>query len=134
MKVVINKCYGGYGLSKEAFELYAKKKNIKLYPRQSKYDGFGIVSYLTIPYEEWIKIHEECEKKRNYTESNKYHFGDSTIERNDPILVEVVEELGEKANGAFAKLHIVEIPDDINYEIEDYDGMEHIAEAHRTWG
>ena len=25
MKVVINKCYGGFGLSKEAMKLYAEK-------------------------------------------------------------------------------------------------------------
>ena len=28
MKIVINKCYGGFGLSKEAEELYIQKKNI----------------------------------------------------------------------------------------------------------
>ena len=56
------------------------------------------------------------------------------IERNDPAVVQAVEELGDKANGEHAKLVVVNIPDGIEYSIEEYDGMEHVAEAHRTWG
>ena len=32
-----------------------------------------------------------------------------------------------------AELAIVEIPDGIEWEIDDYDGIETIAETHRTW-
>jgi hypothetical protein len=55
------------------------------------------------------------------------------IERDDPALVQAVQELGEVANGRFADLAIVDIPDDIDWSIEEYDGLEHIAERHRTW-
>lgn len=55
------------------------------------------------------------------------------IKRNDPILIQVIEELGEKANGNVATLKIIEIPDDIEWEIEEYDGSEWISEKHRTW-
>ena len=55
------------------------------------------------------------------------------IERHDPALVQAVEELGNNANGAHAELAVVEIPDGIDYIIEEYDGIEHIAEKHRTW-
>jgi hypothetical protein len=44
-----------------------------------------------------------------------------------------VQELGEAANGQYAKLKVVTIPDDVEWTIEEYDGMEWIAEAHRTW-
>jgi hypothetical protein len=27
----------------------------------------------------------------------------------------------------------VDIPDDVNWYIEEYDGNEHVAERHRTW-
>lgn len=38
MKVVINTCFGGFGLSYEAAKLYAKKKGFELfYYRQTKY-------------------------------------------------------------------------------------------------
>lgn len=55
------------------------------------------------------------------------------IPRDDPILVEVVEQLGEEANGRCAELKIVEVPDNVRWTIEAFDGMEHVAEVHRTW-
>lgn len=61
-------------------------------------------------------------------------FHDSEIERNDPILIQVIEELGsKKASDTYAELEIVEIPDGVDYQIEEYDGNEHVAESHRTW-
>jgi hypothetical protein len=53
--------------------------------------------------------------------------------RAHPSLVKVVEQLGEGANGPFAKLKVVEIPDDVAWQIEEYDGREWVAEEHRTW-
>jgi hypothetical protein len=44
-----------------------------------------------------------------------------------------VEQLGEAANGEFAELKVVEIPDDAEWTIQEYDGDEWIAEKHRTW-
>jgi len=55
------------------------------------------------------------------------------IPRDDPMLVKVVETLGEKANGDFSELKIVEIPDDVRWEVKEYDGSEWVAEKHRTW-
>lgn len=55
------------------------------------------------------------------------------IRRDDADLVVAVEGLGEKAGGDYSALKVVEIPDDVKWQIEEYDGMEHIAEVHRTW-
>ena len=55
------------------------------------------------------------------------------IERNDQYLVRVVEELGDDANGRFAELKVVEVPDDVEWYVEEYDGWEWVAEVHRTW-
>ena len=60
--------------------------------------------------------------------------GIANIERHNPLLVECVEALGNKANGEFARLDVVEIPDGINYTVEEDGGVEWIAEQHRTWG
>ena len=89
MKVVINACYGGFGLSEEAYKFLGLK-----------WDKYG------------------------------YDFCD---DRTNPKLVECVEKLGKKANGQSAELKVVEIPDGIDWELDEYDGIEHIAEKHRTW-
>lgn len=60
-------------------------------------------------------------------------FYSREIPRDDPELVQTVHELGRKADGAYAELKIVEIPDDVEWQIEEYDGREWVAEKHRTW-
>ena len=51
---------------------------------------------------------------------------DRTIERNDPALVQVGEELGSKANGSCADLCIAEVPAGTRYRIDEYDGLESV--------
>jgi len=111
MKVVINSCHGGFGLSDEAIELYLVKSGLEF--RKEKGEYFSLVGY-------------------EYYVDGEY-WSDREISRSDPLLVEVVEELGEKANGRCAELTIVEIPDDVEWHVAEYDGYEHIAENHRTW-
>lgn len=113
-KVVINKCFGGFGVSRAAFlrlrELRCEEA-LKEPDIGEKYsDGSG--------------PRTACA----FSES----FG-REIPRDDLKLVKVVEEMGDAASANLAKLRVVEIPEDIEWTIEDYDGMEHVAEAHRTW-
>lgn len=49
------------------------------------------------------------------------------IERTDPVLVAIVEEMGNKANGAHAKLRIAELAVGTKYYIDEYDGWESIV-------
>ncbi len=55
------------------------------------------------------------------------------IPRDHPALLQAFREMGDALAGAFADLCLVTIPDDINWQIEEYDGKEWIAEEHRTW-
>jgi hypothetical protein len=57
------------------------------------------------------------------------------IARDNPLLIQVIEELGDAASGRFSKLAITEIPDDVagNWQIGEYDGTEWVEEKHRTW-
>jgi hypothetical protein len=55
------------------------------------------------------------------------------IARDDPHLVQTVQELGKAANTRYSKLKVVEVPDDVSWLIAEYDGREWVAEAHRTW-
>ena len=91
MKIVINRCYGGFGLSEKALVEIASAKCV-----------------------------------------NELNAHD--IPRDDPDLVAVVESLGERSWGEYSKLKVVEVPDGVEWFIHEYDGMEHVAEKHRTWG
>lgn len=59
---------------------------------------------------------------------------DKPLFRDDPDLVAVVEALGSQAAGPHARLKVVEIPDNVHWFIQDYDGIERVAEIHRCWG
>jgi len=119
-KIVTNRCYGGFSLSQPAMLRYAEIKGIKLYPAQQR----GLVIYWLVP-------------KDQRTQSNEAYARDTIyaryIERDDPALIQTIEELGEAANGEFTKLEITEIPDGVEWKVEEYDGQEWVAEAHRTW-
>jgi hypothetical protein len=60
-------------------------------------------------------------------------FSEYEISRDDATLVMIVEQLGQAANGSYARLKIVEIPANVQWQIDEYDGVEHVAEVHRTW-
>jgi hypothetical protein len=49
------------------------------------------------------------------------------------VLVALVRELGPAVNGEHARLKVVRIPADVDWQIENYDGKEWISEPHRTW-
>ena len=74
---------------------------------------------------------------RRYAEIKNIEDVDSIctydICRADPALIQVVEELGVKSFDKYAELHIVEIPEDVSWNVQEYDGLEWVAEKHRTW-
>ncbi len=94
------------------------------------YGGFGL-SKMAI--ESYASRKGLALGKWNQTYGFYEEFMDRDIPRNDKDLVEIVESLGSLANGFCASLRIVEIPDDVEWHISEYDGIEHIAENHRTW-
>ena len=55
------------------------------------------------------------------------------LDRDDPTLVRIVEEMGPYSYGYSSVLTVVDIPDDIEWEIVEYDGLEYVAEKRRTW-
>lgn len=142
MKVVINSCFGGFNLSHAAVMHYAALKGLTLYPENdSEFSDLLGPTYWLVPKErrahklsgtEWTNATMEQRRASNLAYAQET-LSPTGIARNDPHLVATVETLGDNANGKCAKLRVVEIPDDVEWEISEYDGNEHVAEKHRTW-
>lgn len=150
MKIVLNKTFGGFGLSSQAIEEIAKRKGKKIYLFTNRFkepylpttheaiesEPFGSFVCFTVPNPNDYNLNIKGEDG-TYKEANKTYesisFEISRENRTDQDLVAVVEQLGKKANGKFAELYVVEIPDNIEFEIDDYDGWETLRESHRSW-
>ena len=115
MKIVINKDHGGFGLSDEAFERYLTEKGTAFRKVPNRY---GFYFYAEGP---------------DSAGDDADMLWDMDIARNDPVLVRVVEEMGEDSFGRYAQLKVVEIPENVDWEIGEYDGLEWVAEKHRRW-
>ena len=137
MKIVINDCYGGFGLSNDAILRYAELKGVTLYPEGGKYSA----TYWLVPPEERTgMLYNDAfyEAPLNARQESNRRYGELTVDftdiaRDDVYLVQVVQELKEASDGNAASLKIVEIPDGVNWEIAEYDGIETIEEVHRSW-
>jgi hypothetical protein len=66
-----------------------------------------------------------------FKDGKAYRLDD--IDRTDPVLVRIVEEMGYAASGGSSSLHVVEIPDGVNWKISEYEGSEIVEEVHRVW-
>ena len=102
-RVVVNRCYGGFQLSDAAKAMY---KGLRA--------------------------------AQNSEVTNNDHIFAPDLKRDDPLLLAVVDAIGLEACSidGRSKLKIVMVPGDVTADgwvIEDYDGMEWVAEKHRIW-
>jgi hypothetical protein len=101
-KIVYNACYGGFGLSPVALKRYAALAGL----------SYG---------------EEMCEGTMIFAsmhDKDGEYVSPRALSRTDPILIQVVEELGDKANDSCAKLCMIALPAGTKYRIEEYDGFE----------
>ncbi len=54
----------------------------------------------------------------------KYFWGWEDVPRHDPRLIQVIEELGEEANGLCAVFHVKDIGDAKQYRVDECQGVE----------
>lgn len=139
MKIVKNNCFGGFSLSNKAEKRLAELEGKEYYVFKTDYsEGYDKKKNIPVDInEKGMFVHaysvpnpdELSDKERN----EKYiYYRD--IPRDSPLLLQVIEELGlEESSGSCAELEIVEIPDDVDWEIDEYDGLETIREKHRSW-
>lgn len=139
MKVVVNRCHGGFSLSQKAIVRYLELIGKQCFTYIEVKDRF-VKTDNENPAESVLGLNytftEDCGESFSRNDWDKYttsYFYHRDIERNDPALIQTVQELGEEANGRFAELEIVDIPDDIKWCISEYDGYETVEEQHRSW-
>ena len=114
-RIVINACHGGFSLSHSAIMRYHELQGQIIYFRTTEYAD--VLLYYLDP-----------------ADPTASDWSDRDIPRDDPYLVRVVEEMGgEAAGGLAAMLKVVEIPESVAWHIQEYDGLEWVAENHRTW-
>lgn len=100
-KVVINPRYGGFSLSDDAIREYLRRTNR---------------TWTEKPYMSLTIFEVEGEPD----------WYDRDIDRSDPVLVALVEEWGERADGRCASLKVETLPKGTLYRIDEYDGYESI--------
>ena len=135
MKVVVNRCFGGFGISNKAL--------LELIKRNFKYvEKINVYSYCKNKDEisrDFMEFDSEYKQHRYMNmllkNDDLYMLKDRYLEnfRSDPDLIDIIEKLGEESFGKHADLEIVNVPDDIKWYIDDYDGRETIREEHRCW-
>ena len=135
-KVVYNACYGGFGLSKEACQRYWDIKGQQVWiENDTQFISLGLFTVWLVAPEDRIpakggddfysmNIDERVAYNQAYSKQTWYY---NNVDRHDPALVQVVEELGDKANGICAKLRIDEV--DGPYRMDEYDGNESVETA-----
>ena len=139
MKVILNKCFGGFGLSVKGHEEYAKKIGKKIFWYNYDFSKDGDITYNKVESSDTnpfsIAFTKDFGENTKITDEDydQYSLNLNESHREDKTLIDIVEQLGEEADGRFSSLLVVEIPDGMKYEIDEYDGIETLREEHRSW-
>lgn len=123
-KIAYSACYGGASLSDKAIQRIAELKGIKIFKGNDHPLLHELISYYyTVPVEEYEHLLGEDSDK-----SNDYIFDVFSLyeNRTDPHLIQVIEELGEEANGFASNWKIVDLAPGTKYHIHEYDGYESV--------
>jgi len=138
MKIVKNDCFGGFSLSMKATKRLAELEGKECYFFENDYSqGYGknIYKEINVKEKESLMWHAfDIPNPNEVKDNNSHYIYYRDIERDSPLLLQVIEEIGEEnASGSCAELKVVDIPDGTEWEIDEYDGQETIREKHRSW-
>lgn len=134
-KIAYNACYGGFGLSHDAIMRYAELKGITIYPFVDRRlaDEAQISYKAPDRYRRASKAEAQQSLMVHYCAtaefSNESYWSphEAFRDRADPVLIQVIEELGDKANSRFSKIKFKEVPSGTLYRIDEYDGNESVS-------
>lgn len=114
VKVAYNACFGGFSLSHDAHLRYAELAGLTLYPEPCM-PGSDLMVYWTEP-----------PNPDDPSDDDRNDLCGRELSRTDPLLIQVIEEMGSNANGEFAKIEIEEVAKGDRYRIDEYDGRERV--------
>lgn len=132
MKIVINSCYGGFSLSPKGERRYLELKGLSPYfYRQTAYKFNDVkTEFIRIDHIDDVPdLFFYCttyDQGKTLPDYPKDIFHSRNLKRSDPILVQVVEELGAESFGKCARLEVVDIDKGRWFKIDEYDGYESI--------
>jgi len=137
-EIVINRCFGGFNVSDLAYEELIKLGiPVREYEEEPSNPKTGLYDIRVLNNEGRVifdrKLTTEDKDIGGSISGQRYWDIWIDKDRENPLLIKVVKKLGKKASGFCANLKIVKIPDDIEYKIEEYDGLESVEEKHKSW-
>ena len=124
-KIVINTSYGGFCLSEEVKrrfkekEEYNNNKNPYTTGKTATTDGSS--------------------SRPDHRHRCIFRDINTCVARDNPLLIDIIESVGLDcaAGDQSVELKIIEIPDDVaedgKWMLMEHDGVEWVAEKHRTW-
>ena len=120
MRVVINVTHGGFGLSEAAVRLCLER---------------GMTFTEDTPAGDYVNPRADFSSSFGPDTYYALNINDKAF-RTHPVVLGVVQELNEQADGRCARLKILDIPFETleGWGINDNEGWEHVEETHRTWG
>lgn len=140
MKVAYNACFGGFGLSPVALTEFAERKGVTLtWYEQTGYRHNNTEEYKLVEgvpqsnHVNFTPLTVNLGKVIKSLPGDSFYHPNFDDIRSDSDLIEVIEELGDRANGTCAELAITEIPDGVEYEITYYDGNESVVPPRPSW-
>ncbi|EAC3748342.1 TPA: hypothetical protein ACSK7M_002450 [Listeria innocua] len=140
MKIILNKCFGGFNLSPIAFLHLCELKGIDVhaYLVDDKDDAFHFKKIdkchkiSNNAFERVWYLKNELPKlvlslQENWDFLEHVDLDLDGVNRADLDLIKTVEIFGGAANTIYSKLTIVEIPDGNDFIIHEYDGFESVV-------
>lgn len=133
-KVFYNACFCKFELSHTAIMRYAELKGLKIYPFVCCQNNEGSQYKLVTDAEAEAAFLVHYCTTPEYSDTSVWPAHKICEVRHDPILIQVIEELGDRAAGECAELKIVEIESGTLYRIEEDDDSESVVtQSSRKW-
>jgi len=126
-RVVYNSCFGGFGVKNDVVR-WVRENRSRL---EEEYDDTEVeqLAERTLPGEMYPDGSGPRDERSDY-------IGDLYIDRDNELLAHIVSGQSEytgRVNGRHSSLYVAEVPDDVKWTIDRYDGRERVEEKSRTF-